>query len=46
MAYSDKLAERIRRRLSDRTDVVERKMFGGVAFMVRGICAVALSAMS
>jgi TfoX/Sxy family transcriptional regulator of competence genes len=36
MAYSNKLAERIRRRLSDRTDVVERKMFGGLAFMVRG----------
>lgn len=36
MAYNEKLAERIRRRLSDRTDVVERKMFGGLAFMVRG----------
>jgi TfoX/Sxy family transcriptional regulator of competence genes len=36
MAYNEKLAERIRRRLSDRTDVVERKMFGGLAFMVKG----------
>ena len=36
MAYNEKLAERIRRQLSDRTDVVERKMFGGLAFMVRG----------
>ncbi len=36
MAYDEKLAERIRQQLSARTDVVERKMFGGLAFMVRG----------
>ncbi len=36
MAYNDKLAERIRRRLSSRADVVERKMFGGLAFMAPG----------
>ncbi|MGH9917149.1 MAG: TfoX/Sxy family protein [Pyrinomonadaceae bacterium] len=36
MAYNEKLAERIRRQLSNRMDVVERKMFGGLAFMVRG----------
>jgi TfoX/Sxy family transcriptional regulator of competence genes len=36
MAYNEKLAERIRRQLSDRTDVAERKMFGGLAFLVRG----------
>jgi TfoX N-terminal domain len=36
MAYNEKLAERIRQRLSDRTDVTERRMFGGLAFMVRG----------
>jgi TfoX/Sxy family transcriptional regulator of competence genes len=36
MAYNEKLAERIRLQLSDRTNVVERKMFGGLAFMVRG----------
>jgi TfoX/Sxy family transcriptional regulator of competence genes len=36
MAYNEKLAKRIRLQLSDRTDVVERKMFGGLAFMVRG----------
>ena len=36
MAYNEKLAECIRRQLSNRTDVVERKMFGGLAFMVRG----------
>ena len=36
MAYDPKLLERIRAILSKRTDVVEKKMFGGVAFMVRG----------
>ena len=36
MAYNEKLAERIRRQLSERSDMVERKMFGGLAFMVRG----------
>jgi TfoX/Sxy family transcriptional regulator of competence genes len=36
MAYSQELLERIRSVLADRTDVVEKKMFGGVAFMVSG----------
>jgi TfoX/Sxy family transcriptional regulator of competence genes len=36
MAYNEKLAERIRRQLSGRTDITERKMFGGLAFMVKG----------
>jgi TfoX/Sxy family transcriptional regulator of competence genes len=36
MAYSEALAQRIRDILSDRGDVVEKKMFGGVAFMVAG----------
>jgi TfoX/Sxy family transcriptional regulator of competence genes len=36
MAYNENLAERIRRQLADRTDVVERKMFGGLAFIVKG----------
>jgi TfoX/Sxy family transcriptional regulator of competence genes len=36
MAYNETLANRIRQQLSNRTDVVERKMFGGLAFMVRG----------
>jgi TfoX/Sxy family transcriptional regulator of competence genes len=36
MAYSQELLERIRAVLADRTDVVEKKMFGGVAFMVGG----------
>jgi TfoX/Sxy family transcriptional regulator of competence genes len=36
MAYDEVLAERIRMALSSRRDVVERKMFGGIAFMIRG----------
>jgi TfoX/Sxy family transcriptional regulator of competence genes len=36
MAYDEKLAERIRTILANRPDVEERRMFGGVAFMVRG----------
>src|SRR5919201_2022851 len=36
MAYSERLADRVRALLSDRDDVVERPMFGGLTFMVRG----------
>jgi hypothetical protein len=36
MAYSEELADRIRAALRDRDDVVEKTMFGGVAFMVAG----------
>ena len=36
MAYSEALVARIRAALASRTDVMEKKMFGGVAFMVRG----------
>ena len=36
MAYSEKLAARVRRTLSGRSDVEEKKMFGGLAFMVAG----------
>lgn len=36
MAYSDELASRIRQALTPRADVMERKMFGGLAFMLRG----------
>lgn len=34
MAFDEKLAARIRSALSSRTDVVEKRMFGGLAFMV------------
>lgn len=36
MAYDETLADRIRAILGSRPDVTERKMFGGIAFMVRG----------
>ena len=36
MAYDEKLAERVRAALASRDDVVEKRMFGGIAFMVRG----------
>ena len=36
MAFDETLARRIRARLGGRKDVVEKRMFGGVAFMVRG----------
>jgi uncharacterized protein (TIGR02453 family) len=36
MAYSEDLAARVRGTLGDRDDVVEKKMFGGLAFMVGG----------
>jgi TfoX/Sxy family transcriptional regulator of competence genes len=36
MAFDEKLAARVRSALKGRRDVVEKQMFGGVAFMVRG----------
>ena len=36
MAFDETLAARIRAALGARKDVVEKQMFGGVAFMVRG----------
>jgi len=36
MAYDEQLATRIRALLSDRADVSERKMFGGLTFLVGG----------
>jgi TfoX-like protein len=36
MAYDERLAERIRPVFEGRRDVVERKMFGGLAFLCHG----------
>lgn len=36
MAYSEELAERIREVIDGRPGLVERKMFGGIAWMVNG----------
>jgi hypothetical protein len=43
MVYDRDLAQRVRRALSDRTDVVEKRMVGGLSFMVSGrmCCGVA-----
>jgi TfoX/Sxy family transcriptional regulator of competence genes len=36
MAFDEGVAERIREIFMDRHDVEEKKMFGGIAFMMRG----------
>ncbi|HEY3257926.1 MAG TPA: TfoX/Sxy family protein [Gemmatimonadaceae bacterium] len=36
MAFDEKLAERIRKRLGKRAGVTEKKMFGGIGFLVNG----------
>jgi TfoX/Sxy family transcriptional regulator of competence genes len=36
MAFDESVAERVREALEGSPDVVEKRMFGGVAFMVRG----------
>jgi TfoX/Sxy family transcriptional regulator of competence genes len=36
MAYDEKLADRVRELLASRSEVSERKMFGGIAFMIAG----------
>jgi TfoX/Sxy family transcriptional regulator of competence genes len=43
VAYDEELAGRIRERLGDDAGVAERKMFGGLAFLVGGNMAVAAS---
>ncbi len=40
MAYSEELAERVRELIFERPEVSERKMFGGVAWMLSGNMAV------
>lgn len=36
MAFDEGLAERIREELQDRNDVIEKRMFGGLCYMVSG----------
>ena len=43
MAYDEALADRIRELLAHETDITERRMFGGLAFLVAGNMAVAAS---
>ena len=40
MAFDETLADRVREALSARADLTERKMFGGIAFMIGGNMAV------
>jgi hypothetical protein len=43
MAYDEDLADRIRTLLGDRAGLTEKKMFGGLGFMVGGNMAIAAS---
>jgi hypothetical protein len=43
VAYDEELAERIRRLVADEPGLTERRMFGGLAFLVGGNMAVAAS---
>lgn len=43
MAYDEVLAERIRDLLADEAGVTEKKMFGGLAFLVGGNMAISAS---
>ena len=43
MAYDEDLADRIRELLPPRARVTERKMFGGLAFLIGGNMAIAAS---
>jgi TfoX/Sxy family transcriptional regulator of competence genes len=36
VAYDEQLAERVRHELGDRSGLSERKMFGGIGFMLEG----------
>ncbi|MFG2417220.1 TfoX/Sxy family protein [Streptomyces goshikiensis] len=43
MTYDEGLAQRIRERLGERRAVTEKRMFGGLAFLLHGNMAVAVS---
>ena len=43
MAYDEELADRIRELIGDKTRPTEKKMFGGLAFLIGGNMAVAAS---
>jgi len=43
MAYNEELADRIRELIADEPELTEKKMFGGLAFLVGGNMAVAAS---
>ena len=43
MAYDEELAERLRALFSGRQEIVEKKMFGGIAFMYSGHMCVGIN---
>ena len=43
MAYDEALAAQIRELTADESDLTEQRMFGGLAFLIRGNMAVAAS---
>lgn len=43
MAFDERLAQRVREALSQEKQVTERRMFGGLAFMVRGHMTVGIN---
>src|SRR5690349_15833803 len=43
MAYDEKLAQRLRALLADERNVTEKKMFGGLGFLVQGNMCVSAS---
>jgi TfoX/Sxy family transcriptional regulator of competence genes len=43
MAYDEALADEVRVRIGHRPDLAEKKMFGGVGFMIGGHLAVGIS---
>jgi TfoX/Sxy family transcriptional regulator of competence genes len=43
VAYDEELADRVRQLLGSRGDVAEKKMFGGLAFLIGGNLAVSVS---
>jgi TfoX/Sxy family transcriptional regulator of competence genes len=43
MAYDEEFAHRLREQLADESDVTERAMFGGLAFMLAGNMAVGIT---
>ena len=43
VAYDEEIADRIRELLGGEADLTEKKMFGGLAFLIRGHMAVAAS---
>lgn len=44
MPYDEKLADRVRRALAGRPDLTEKKMFGGIAFLMKGAMCVGVNA--